>query len=129
MIEAAELVERLIMDCPGFEEKIEARFSVQGGDDFDLDEHLDLLVEHILETYERGDRNLLTKIFTTIDTMLVQGDEEVKSAVVVGLLEGIHKQCKSKSFGPDVFLSWLGSQTRTFCLDIREEHIDYDMPL
>jgi len=69
------------------------------------------LAHYVVEAYEQGDTTQYQKLFSAVERVLQNGDSEVQNLIWVGLLEDIQNIASHRSFGPDVFRSWLGPQS------------------
>ena len=69
------------------------------------------LAHYIVETYEQGDTTKYLELFSSIESVLGDGEREVQNLVWVGLLEGIQNIASHRSFGADVFREWLGPKS------------------
>ena len=63
------------------------------------------LARHLIAMLERGETGSFTEIFSLVERLIIEGDDYVRDAAAVGLLEdlqngGLHHQTKPEDFEP-----------------------------
>ncbi|HEY0874764.1 MAG TPA: hypothetical protein VGD94_14925 [Vicinamibacterales bacterium] len=61
---------------------------------------------------ERGDTSEFEAVFDTVERILREGDEEARAAAALGVLESVQVQSTHYTFGPEVYVKWLGPLSR-----------------
>ena len=67
---------------------------------------------HIVGAFEAGETTSFPSGFGLIEKLVEEGNDEVRGITIVGILEGIQNAASWKSFGPRVFIQWLGPRSR-----------------
>ena len=70
------------------------------------------LAHFVVEAYERGDASCFPAIFQLAEEFLLTGHPKQKEIITFGLLEDIQTISSHHDFGPDVFVPYLGPQSR-----------------
>lgn len=70
------------------------------------------LARHIINSFKMNDTSEFTKVFDTVEMLLFHGDEFVKEAVVVGLLEDIQNLALGEKIKLSCFNEYLGEQSK-----------------
>ena len=72
------------------------------------------LAHHLVESVRENQLDELPKVFNLIERLLTDGDEEIKEATTIGLLEGIQNiySHEETGIGQDVFLPYLRENTK-----------------
>lgn len=66
-----------------------------------------VFARHIVELTEAGKTESFPAVFQLFERLIVEGDEEVRGLVIIGLLEGIQNNVSWKDSGYDIFTEWL----------------------
>ena len=70
-----------------------------------------VFAEYLVDMYERGQTDDFAAIFSLIEQMIVDGTDESRSLIVVGVLESIRNISSHKRFGEKVFTTWMKPNT------------------
>jgi hypothetical protein len=111
MSASQEAFETIIATVPDFQPKYQSFLADWQGEDTPWYLAMGELAHYAVEAYEKGDTTQYQKLFSAVERVLRNGDSEVQNLIWVGLLEDIQNIASHRSFGPDVFRSWLGPQT------------------
>jgi hypothetical protein len=84
--------------------------------------YLDLaeFARFLVDQYESNLTNKFAEVFDQIERFLMEGDEEIKGIITVGLLEDIQTIASNRSFGYSVFEKWLGVESKKAWLYLEE---------
>jgi hypothetical protein len=66
-----------------------------------------VFARHIVNLYEAGKTESFPAMFRLIERLIVEGDEEVRSLIIIGLLEDMQNIASWKDSGYGVFTRWL----------------------
>jgi len=106
-----EAFEIIIATVPDFQPQYQKFLVDWQGEDTPWYLAMGELAHYVVECYDRGDTGRYQQLFSEVERVLRNGDCEVQNLVWVGLLEDIQNIASHRSFGPDVFLEWLGPQS------------------
>ncbi len=113
MITNDEVMTLLLHACPSFagpwRAHVESEYS--GGDEQLLYVDLGAFARHVVDLYDGGRIEELRPVFEVVELLHKEGDPYVREAATIGLLEGIQNNA-SHRFDPEVFLQFLGPETR-----------------
>jgi hypothetical protein len=102
----------LLAACPGFQsmwqEHLESWKGEEPGGFNDAAE----FARYLVESFERGDTLEFTAAFSTIETILNDGDQEACDIAGIGVIEDLQTIGSNHSCGADVFVEWLGPTSR-----------------
>ena len=111
MIATEQVIPRILMACPGFREGW-ARRAGRPDEERGIYARLTDVADYIVRSYGREATSEFPLFFETLEQLLGEGDEEVREAVSVGLIEDIQNIASHESFGYQVFEKWLGPMSR-----------------
>lgn len=112
MIREPEVMPLLVAACPSFAE-VWAEYT--SDPDFDpalLHVHLGEFAAHVIELLRHGDSPELEPTFDVIERLFSEGDEEVREAATLGLLDGLQSATVTAAVSPARFLALLRPATR-----------------
>ena len=112
MISKAEVMPLLLGACPGFEQMWREHLEWWGSAERGIFNDTSEFARYLVECYARGSMDEFSDAFLTIETLIHQGDDEARGAAVVGVLESLQVRATHTTFGPDVFLRFLGPLSR-----------------
>ena len=92
---------------------------VEGGDERGSYNDAAEFARYLVESYNRGDTAEFEAAFATIEKLINEGDEDTRGVAIVGVLEYIQTNA-SHSCGSDVFVQWLGPESRAAWADIAQ---------
>lgn len=106
-----EAFETIIATVPDFQARYQAFLADWQGEDTPWYLTMGELAHYIVGSYERGNTAQFQKLFSTVESVLQNGDGEIQNLIWVGLLEDIQNISSHRSFGQDVFRVYLGPQS------------------
>ena len=74
----------------------------------------------IVDAYRRQDTGQVIAAFKLIEELLVDGNEEVRTAAAIGFLEDERNIASWRLFGSVVFVQWLGPKSKEAWAEIEE---------
>ncbi|MEZ2329958.1 hypothetical protein AB6802_09555 [Mesorhizobium sp. RCC_202] len=72
---------------------------------------LSQLAEHLIARLSAGDTGRFDGVFDVVERWIVEGDNHVREAAVVGLLEDLQNSNLHRATRPEDFLPWLRPQS------------------
>jgi hypothetical protein len=78
-----------------------------------------VFARHIVDSFEAGKKESFPAVFQLIERLIVEGDEEVRSLAIVGLLEDIQNIASWRDFRNEVFTKWLGPHSRAAWYELK----------
>jgi hypothetical protein len=112
MITKNDVMPALLEACPGFEAMWAEHLKWWGDEERGIYNDTAELATYLVLSYERGNSSEFKAVFDTVERILRDGDEEARGAASVGVLESVQVQASHYTFGPAVFLGWLGPLSR-----------------
>ena len=70
-----------------------------------------VFARHIIRLFEGGKTESFPEIFSTVERLIVKGDEEVQGLAIVGFLESLQNNASWTDSGLRVYEKWLGSRS------------------
>ena len=115
MICEHEMFELLLTKLPSFQLAWNA-FCAEWAGEEDLPIYLALndIARHLIHKLEVGDTTDFSSVFFVVELWHVDGDDTVRVAATVGLLEDLQNQNLYTIGTPSQFLPWLGPETQRF---------------
>lgn len=110
MITKNEVMPLLLEACPSFRERLEEHRTESCEDEL-LYIDLGVLANHIVSLYKRNEIQELPKVFHAVERLHLEGDEYVKEAATMGLLEGIQNHAEHQGLDPAAFAQYLKPET------------------
>src|SRR5260370_15029580 len=104
MLSKNQIVPLLLSRCPQFEGTWQKHRGEWGQQEAGIYNDLAAFVRFLVEAYERNDTQFFPIVFQTIETLFVEGDQEVRDAAGYGILETLQCVASSKPFGPRAFV-------------------------
>lgn len=74
--------------------------------------HLGEFARHVVRVVVDGSTGELPAIFAAAERLHLEGDDFVKEAATIGLLEGIQNSAAHAGLDPEIFVSFLGRESR-----------------
>ena len=96
----------LIQACPSFTEKCEEHRAFYDHEDL-LYVDLGEFAHHLVELHKTNQTGEFTAVFDVIERLHVEGDDYVKEAATIGMLEGIQNVAGKLGVDPEVFAPYL----------------------
>jgi hypothetical protein len=116
MVTMDEVMELLLEACPGFrpeyEEYLEEFYGPQAPEASNPYVDVAPLHTYLVEAVGEGRTACFPAVFALAERLLDDGDQHVHDWVTTGLLEGLRNHLSWTSLGFDVFLPWMGPQSR-----------------
>jgi hypothetical protein len=112
-IQKHEVMNLLLESCPSYL----SRWKEYQEDNYDHGDEALLYVDlgdfahHLVELYQADNLEEFPEIFLAIETLHVHGDEYVKEAATIGLLEGIQNISSNSELNPNVFIKYLNPES------------------
>lgn len=115
MIARESMMARLVQACPSF-----APLWAQGqkddylGADGTLLEYVALgaMARHLVGLAVAEQSEEFPAVFAEVETLLLEGDDYVRQAMTVGLMEGLQNHASHSGLDPSLFLKWLGPESK-----------------
>jgi hypothetical protein len=112
MIRIDQVFERLVEACPSYRARWEA---LRAEPDFDAEvvyPNLGDFAHHVVELLERGETAELPALARELEALHVEGDDAVKEAATIGILEGIQNVASHGTVSLQPLEKELGSETK-----------------
>jgi len=111
-----DAVKRLMQPCPAFADVLREYLS-NGGNPNEHYNTLGELARWVVSQVEAGEVHCLRELFNELERLMVNADPEARLVLVIGFVEELQNWCVSyptpaKRVDPDLFLPYLGPQTR-----------------
>ena len=108
MIDRAVMMESIIVACPGFATTFDA-FLAEWADETELPYYLALgdFSRYLIKLLENDQRDELAAAFDMIEQLHVDGDNYVREAATIGILENLQNLNLHGRTEPDQFLDFL----------------------
>lgn len=105
MIQQNEMLPMLVEACPSFAEKLREHreFFEEEINYAELGE----FAHHLIDLYKQNQTDEFAKIFDVIERFHIEGDDYVKEAATIGLLEGLQNISGNKGLNPEEFFKYL----------------------
>lgn len=72
------------------------------------------LAEHLITKLGVGDTDRFNDVFNVVERWIVEGDDYVRNAAIVGLIEDLQNLDLHRVTRPEDFLPWLGPQSASW---------------
>jgi hypothetical protein len=112
MLSNTEVITNLIEACPGIESKWEEHLAWWGDEERGSYNDISVIAHYLVERVTEDQTDFFPKVFQLIEQYLVEGGEEIRNLMVVGLLEGLQNVGSWESVGYRVFEKWLGPESQ-----------------
>jgi hypothetical protein len=108
MIDRSAMMKAVATACPGFTPTFDA-FVTEWADEPELPHYLALadFSRYLIKLLERGRRDELSKAFEMIELLHKDGDEYVRTAATIGVLESLQNTNLHLGTKPDEFIEFL----------------------
>jgi hypothetical protein len=119
-IAKAEIIPGLLSECPQLQavwDKHAADWAKEDPRDYDGEipgdyNNASAMIHALIEFYTRGQTDCFPRFFGYIERLINEGDAEVQNIAVVGYLETLQTAASWKDHGPEVFVQWMGPESR-----------------
>jgi hypothetical protein len=106
MITKDQVMPILLNDCPSFSEKWREHLALYGDEQL-LYIDLGAFADHIIDLYEKDQTQEFSAVFDSIERFHIEGDDYVREAATIGLLEGIQNTAGHRGIDPEAFAPYL----------------------
>ena len=112
MITKPEVVPMLLEVCPTVRARWAEHLAAWKGEEAGSFNDVSLIAHHIVDSYAHGVTAEFAPLFTLVERIIEEGDEQARQLATIGVLEDIQVISTHHPFGPDAFLQWLGPRSR-----------------
>lgn len=112
MIRREQVMGLLLEACPSYRARWERYRSAPEFDGELLFVHLGDFADHLVDLLQEGDMAELPTLARELENLHVEGDDYVKEAATIGLLEGIQNVASNRGVPTTSLLAALGAETR-----------------
>lgn len=112
MVELNEVNNIFLKMCPGAQNKWNEHLDWWGSNERGNYNDIAIFVDYTVDCYEQNDRSCLNNIFSLVETLILNGTEEVKGLMIVGFLETLQNLASNRDYGYRVFEDYLGSESK-----------------
>lgn len=120
MIQKAQVIRLILAKCPWFTPTWEKYRTLWRREEAGIDNDMAEFATFIVNCYAQQDTEPVVAAFGVIEELLVDGDEEVRTAAAIGFLEDVRNIASWRPVGSDVFIQWLGPQSKLAWAEIEE---------
>ncbi|HEU0175738.1 MAG TPA: hypothetical protein VFV58_15860 [Blastocatellia bacterium] len=106
MITKEQVMPLLLNDCPSFSENWREHLALYGDEQL-ITMDLGAFADHIIDLYEQNQTQEFPAVFDSIERLHIEGDDDVRVAAIIGLLEGIQNTSGHRGVDPEVFAPYL----------------------
>jgi hypothetical protein len=112
MITKAQIVPLLLEACPTAQRRWEEHMAYWKEEEAGAFNDVSVFAQHIVDSYANQLTAECASLFATVERILEEGDEEARGIAAFGALEDVQTISTHHSFGPEVFVQWLGPKSR-----------------
>jgi hypothetical protein len=120
VIKKTEIMPLILAKCPSFTPTWEEHQTFWQGEEAGIYNDLGEFATYIVDAYARKEIEPIVGAFATIEELLADGDEEVRTAAAIGFLEDVRNIASWRPFGAAVFIQWLGPKSKEAWAEIEE---------
>jgi len=120
VIQKPQIIPLVLARCPGFRPFWQKHLEFWGGEEAGIYNDLGAFATFIVDAYGRQDTGQVIAAFKLIEELLVDGNEEVRTAAAIGFLEDVRNIASWRPFGSVVFVQWLGPKSKEAWAEIEE---------
>jgi hypothetical protein len=120
IIKKPEIMPSILAKCPAFLPTLEKHQAFWQGKEVGIYNDLGDFATFIVDAYSRQETEMVAAAFMAIEELLVEGDEEVRTAAAIGFLEDVQAIASHRPFGAAVFVQWLGPKSNAAWAEIEE---------
>lgn len=110
MITKEQVMPLLLEACPSFAERWK-EYQADSAEDELLYMDLSEFASHIVGLYKDNRTQEFAAVFAIVEQLHLEGDQYVKEAAAIGLLEGIQNIAGHRAVDPEVFVEYLGPES------------------
>ena len=108
-----EVIAEFLNVCPSIAPAWQEHLTFwEGEEDRGFYNDVSVIAHHLVDCFEQGRHNEFPTVFALMERFLSEGDKAVRDLIMIGLIEDIQNIASHKSFGPEVFVSWLGAMSQ-----------------
>jgi len=109
MIDKFEMMELLVNACPSYQSRWRDYFASEYGNGEQRLVYIDIFDfnDHIVSLYKKNLTDEFNEVFRVIELLHNNGDDYVKEAATIGILEGIQNLSGNTGLDPEVFVKYL----------------------
>ncbi len=107
-----ELIKSFIEVCPSLRDRWIEHLDYWGDDERGEFNDISVLAHLLVDKYSEGYTNEFESVFSLVEQLLADGDEETRVIITIGLIEDIQNIASHTEFGSGVFIRWLGPKTK-----------------
>src|SRR5579872_6239070 len=108
MIQKNQIMPLILERCPSFAPLWDKHRALWKDEEAGIYNDLGEFATFIVDCYAEQDTKPIVAAFKLIEELLALGDEEVRAAAAIGILEDVRNAASWRPFGADVFTAWLG---------------------
>ncbi len=112
MITKPQVVPLLLEACPTARSSWEDHLAWWKGENAGPFNDVSVFAHHVVDSYSKGLTAECAPLFATVERIIEEGDEQARELATIGVLEDIQVVSTHHSFGPQVFVQWLGPRSR-----------------
>jgi len=112
MITKAEVMPLLLQACPGFAPRWQEHLAYSGEGDRGIFNDTSEFALYVVDSYAQGNVSEFADLFSLLERILRDADEEARRIATVGVLESIQVRASNETFGAQPFVQWLGPLSR-----------------
>lgn len=122
MIEKSEVMELLLNACPSYKNRWKEHFNFYYANGEEQLLYIDLgdFAEHLIYLYKRNELNEFNQVFNVIEILHINGDDYIKEAVTVGLLEDIQNVASNSDIKQEEFIRFLKPISAKYWNDLND---------
>jgi hypothetical protein len=106
-----QVIQMLLKTIPGFETAWQEHLKYWGAEERGEYNDIAEIARYIVESYANDNVSEFPTFFETVEAIVNEGDNSAKELAIIGVLEDIQTISSHESFGPKVFLEWLGESS------------------
>jgi hypothetical protein len=110
MITKEQVISLLLNSCPSFTERWRQHRAFNGEEQLLYNDRGEF-AHHIVDLYKKNQIEEFPAVFTIIDRLHIEGNDYIKEAATIGLLEGIQNIAGNRGLDPEVFMPYLKPET------------------
>jgi hypothetical protein len=111
VIGSSQVIDELVASCLGIEDAWAEHLAWWGEDERGHFNDIAVVARYMVDSVSRGQTEAFDQIFAKVEGWLINGDEEVRNLLIVGLLEDLQNVGSWSTHGYKVFEPWLGRET------------------
>jgi hypothetical protein len=121
MITKEKMLPLLIEICPSFSEKWQEHQQEYKAEEAFLPYvALGAFASHLVELYKQSQTNEFEKVFEVVEKLHIEGDDFVKEAATIGLLESLQNHAEHNSISHEAFEKYLHSVSAKYWKELNK---------